>query len=99
MTKMSTLSAVIILSAAVAMPAFAQDEAGVRGPGSRDRLETHHSGARDNDRGENQMNGPSNGPSNVNIDTEEHERNLEDFGFSGKDPSRVGGEDPYLNPE
>jgi hypothetical protein len=99
MTKMSTLSAVIILSAAVAMPAFAQDEAGVRGPGSRDRLETHHSGARDgardNDRGENQMNGPS----NVNIDTEEHERNLEDFGFSGKDPSRVGGEDPSLNPE
>jgi hypothetical protein len=99
MTKMSTLSAVIILSAAVAMPAFAQDEAGVRGPGSRDRLETHHSGARDgardNDRGENQMNGPS----NVNIDTEEHERNLEDFGISGKAPSRVGGEDPYLNPE
>jgi hypothetical protein len=40
-----------------------------------------------------------NGPSNVNIDTEEHERNREDFGFSGKDPSRVGGEDPYLNPE
>jgi hypothetical protein len=99
MTKMSTLSAVIILSAAVAMPAFAQDEAGVLGPGSRDRLETHHSGARngarDNDRGENQINGPS----NINIDAEEHERNLENFGFSGKDPSRVGGEDPYLNPE
>ena len=95
MTKMSTLSAVIILSAAVAMSAFAQDEAGVRGPGSRDRLETHNSGARDHDRGESQMNWPS----NVNIDKEDHERNLEDFGFSGKDPSRVGGEDPYLNPE
>jgi hypothetical protein len=95
MTKMSALSAVIILSAAVAMPAFAQDEAGVLGPGSRDRLETHHRGARDNDRGENQTNGSS----NVNIDTEEHERNLEDFGFSGKAPSRVGGEDPYLTPE
>ena len=96
MTKMSTLNAVIVLSAAVAMPAFAQDGAGVLGPGSRDRLETHHSGARDgardNDRGENQMNGPS----NINIDTEEHERNLENFGFNGKDPSRVGGEDPYL---
>ena len=37
-----------------------------------------------------------NGPSNINIDTEEHERNLENFGFNGKDPSRVGGEDPYL---
>jgi hypothetical protein len=99
MTKMSTLSAVIIFSAAVAMPAFAQDEAGVLGPGSRDRLETDHSRARDNDRRENQMNGPFNGPSSVNIDTEEQQRNLEDFGFSGKDPSRVGGEDPYLNPE
>jgi hypothetical protein len=41
MTKMSTLSAVITLFAAVAMPVFAQDEAGVLGPGGRDRLETH----------------------------------------------------------
>jgi hypothetical protein len=38
MTKMKTLSAVIILSAAVATPVFAQD-AGVRGPGSRYGLE------------------------------------------------------------
>lgn len=28
----------------------------------------------------------------------EFERNREDFGFSGRDPSRVGGEDPYLHP-
>ena len=41
MKKMSTLSAVITLFAAVAMPVFAQDEAGVLGPGGRDRLETH----------------------------------------------------------
>ena len=26
------------------------------------------------------------------------ERNIENFGFSGKDPSRVGGWDPNLNP-
>ena len=25
-------------------------------------------------------------------------RNMENFGFSGRDPSRVGGEDPSLNP-
>ena len=25
-------------------------------------------------------------------------RNIENFGFSGRDPSRVGGEDPSLNP-
>lgn len=26
------------------------------------------------------------------------ERNIENFGFSGRDPSRVGGEDPSLRP-
>ena len=26
------------------------------------------------------------------------ERNMENFGFSGRDPSRIGGEDPDLNP-
>ena len=88
MKKMSTLSAVITLFAAVAMPVFAQDKAGVPGPGGRDRLETHPSRVRD------QMNWPS----NVDIDKEDHERNLEDFGFSGKDPSRPGGENPNLNP-
>jgi hypothetical protein len=40
MTKMKTLSAVIILSAAVASPVFAQD-VGVRGPGSRYGLDHH----------------------------------------------------------
>ena len=38
----------------------------------------------------------SNGPSAPL--TLEQERNKEDFGFSGRDPSRVGGESPYLNP-
>jgi hypothetical protein len=38
----------------------------------------------------------SNGPSAPL--TQEEERNKEDFGFSGRDPSRVGGENPYLNP-
>jgi hypothetical protein len=38
----------------------------------------------------------SNGPSAPL--TPEEERNREDFGFSGRDPSRVGGENPYLNP-
>lgn len=28
----------------------------------------------------------------------EFQRNREDFGFSGRDPSRIGGEDPYLHP-
>ena len=100
MTKISTLSAVMMFSAAVASPVFAQDEAGVPGPGSRYGLEpqagpTPHIRAEDNYRGaQNQLNGPS----YTTPETQEDKRNIEDFGFSGRDPSRVGGEDPSLNP-
>jgi hypothetical protein len=79
MTRTKLLSAALLLSAAVATPAFAQDHgrAHVR----------HFRGAY------NQMIGPSYyaAPSRA-------ERNLENFGFSGRDPSRVGGMDPNLNP-
>ena len=80
MTKMKTLSAVIILSAAVATPVFAQDHgrAHVR----------HFRGAY------NEMIGPS----YYAVPSSRVEPNLENFGFSGRDPSRVGGEDPYLHP-
>jgi hypothetical protein len=92
MTKMKTISAVIILSAAVATPAFAQD-AGVRRPqpGS-----THHDRAYDlwNYRGAyNQLNGPF----YANPRTEGG-WSIENFDSGGRDPSRVGGEDPYLHP-
>ena|ERR1700674_616267 len=92
MTKLKTLSAVIILSATVATPVFAQD-AGVRRPQSRP---THHSRAYDQQnfrRAYNQLNGPFYASPQT-----EGGRNIEDFGFSGRDPSRVGGEDPYLHP-
>ena len=39
-----------------------------------------------------------NGSSSVAPLTAEEERNKEDFGFSGRSPSRPGGEDPNLNP-
>jgi hypothetical protein len=79
MTKMKALSAAIILSAAIATPAFAQP--------------THH-GRASNYRGAyNQLNGPSYATPQTRDD-----RNIEDFGFSGRDPSRPGGEDPSLNP-
>ena len=42
----------------------------------------------------NQLNGSS---SDTPL-TAEEERNKEDFGFSGRSPSRPGGEDPSLNP-
>ena len=81
MTKMKALSAVMILSAAIATPAFAQ------GP-------HHHSRAQDQFRGAyNQLNGPVYAAPDA-----QERRNIEDFGFSGRDPSVPGGEDPSLNP-
>jgi hypothetical protein len=40
----------------------------------------------------------STGPFRAAPLTGREERNLEDFGFSGRDPSRVGGESPWLRP-
>jgi hypothetical protein len=79
MTKLKTLSALIILSAAVATPVFAQPYH-VR----------HH---RDYRGSYNQMIGPS-----YAIPSTQSGRNIENFGFSGRDPSRPGGMDPNLNP-
>ena len=38
------------------------------------------------------------GPSYYAVPYSQSERNLENFGFTGRDPSRVGGRDPNLNP-
>ena len=79
MTKMKTLSAVIILSAAIATPAFAQP--------------THHGRAYDLYRGAyNQLNGTSYAAPQTR-----EERNIQNFGFSGRDPSVPGGKDSSLN--
>jgi len=76
MTKIKTISAAMILSVAVAAPAFAS---------------THHvktfRGAY------NQMTDDS-----FAVPSSRAERNIQNFGFSGRDPSRVGGWDPALNP-
>jgi hypothetical protein len=81
MAKLKTLSAVIILSAAVATPVFAQD-ADVTKPAP-----THHVRAHDRSN----YRGAYNAYNQPNAD-------VEDFGFSGRDPSRPGGEDPNLRP-
>jgi hypothetical protein len=85
MTKMKTLSAVIILSAAVGTPVFAQD-AGVRGPGSRYGLASHRGAY-------NQVNGPSYATPRTG-----NGRNIENFGSIERDPSVPGGEDTTLRP-
>ena len=81
MTNMKALSAVVILSAAIATPAFAQ--------GSH-----HHIRAHDQFLGAyNQVTGPVYAAPDA-----QERRNIEDFGFSGRDRSFPGGEDPSLNP-
>ena len=77
MTNVKTLSAMIILAAAVATPAFAKE----------------HGRAHDRYRGAyNQLSEPS-----YAIPETQASRNIENFGFSGKDPSEPGGWDPSLN--
>jgi hypothetical protein len=78
MTKIKTLTAVMILSTAVATPVFA------KGSFHHDRS---FRGAY------NQMSEPS-----FAVAPTRAERNIQNFGFSGRDPSRVGGWDPNLNP-
>jgi hypothetical protein len=81
-TKVKTLSAVMILSAAIATPAFAHA--------------AKHSRAYDvtNFRGAyNQLVTPS-----YSVPDSQGVVNTENFGFSGRDPSRTGGWDPSLNP-
>jgi hypothetical protein len=91
---MAIRSAVMILSAAVATPVFAQ-VAGLFGPGSRYGLEsqpvtnyrsnyrTNYEGAAD------QLN-----ESFYPAPRAQDDLNREDFGFGGRDPSSVRGEDP-----
>jgi hypothetical protein len=91
MSKMKALGAAIILSAAVATPVFAQD-AGAIGPEARYGLELQPV---TNYREAYNQSGAS---FHARPLTNEERRNIEDFGFSGRDPSRVGGEDAWLHP-
>jgi hypothetical protein len=92
MTKMKTLSAVVILSTIIAAPVFAKD-VGAVGRGSRKSLQpqrhvrAHHRRYFRADQ------------RNEHYDPDPYfQRNIDNFGFSGRDPSRIGGEDPSLHP-
>lgn len=88
MINIKTISAVMILSAAIATPVFAQD-ASVSGP---EHVRTHH------DRNYRGAYNEVSGSNYASPRTQEEDTNLQNFGFSGRDPSRVGGEDPDLKP-
>lgn len=88
--KIKTLGVALILSAAIASPVFAQD-ANVSTPR---HVRTHD---QSNFRGA--YNQQPDGASYFNAPVTREERiNQQNFGFSGRSPSRVGGEDPDLNP-
>ena len=85
-----TLSAVLILTAITAAPALAQD-AGVLRPGHSVK---HHHHVRHSQH----FRGAYNQSYRQTDPDPEFQRNIDNFGFSGRDPSRIGGADPDLNP-
>jgi len=96
---MKTLSAVVVLCAVIAAPVFAHG-AGGHGQGSHRGLARHHRTAQHHVGvdGPGYFRGAYDQP-NERSDPDPHfQRNIENFGFSGRDPSRIGGEDPSLHP-
>jgi hypothetical protein len=88
--KIKTLGVALILSAAIASPVLAQD-ATVYAP--------HHARAHDQSNFRGAYNQQTNGAPYYDApQTREEMINLQNFGISGRSPSRVGGEDPYLKP-
>jgi hypothetical protein len=94
MTNLKTLGLALVLSTAIASPVFA---AGNEGPiGSHYRLTPHpgHHHVRHSQH----FRGAYNQSYRQTDPDPEFQRNIENFGFSGRDPSRIGGEDPNLHP-
>ena len=94
--KLGIFGVIAILSAAIASPVFAQD-AGILGPSYHGRAHEQRNDQR-NFRGAYNAYDQSNDRLHATPLTNEESRNLENFGISGRDPSRVGGESPWLNP-
>ena len=92
MTNIKTLGAVVVLAAFIAAPVFAKD-VGVAGRHHVRAQHRSHFHAAYNQRNEHFN------PQNERFDPDPYfQRNIENFGFSGRDPSRIGGEDPSLHP-
>ena len=93
MTMVKALSAIAVLCTVMAAPVFARDTGPVRHDGLRiHRGPTHHHVQDQHFRGAyNQR--------NERFDLNpQFQRNTDNFGFRGRDRSRIGGEDPDLHP-
>jgi hypothetical protein len=91
-TKFKTLSAIIILFAAIGAPVLAQDAIGLQ------PVTDYRSNYRAPSQTSRCAYNQSDRTFYARPLTHEQRRNIEDFGFSGRAPSRVGGEDPSLHP-
>ena len=87
MTKIRLVSAVLILTAVTAAPVLAQNV------GVHNGMKHHHHA-----RAYHQYRGAYNQSNWRAYPDPELQWNKENFGFSGRDPSRIGGVDPSLNP-
>jgi hypothetical protein len=94
MTRLKLLSAIAIISTVIATPVFAQ-EAPANGLQPQSQSQSVINGRGVYTQPDPAIYDPTiyDGPL-----TNEERRNQEDFGISGRDPSRVGGEDAWLNP-
>jgi hypothetical protein len=93
-------SAVLVLSTMIAAPAFAKDT-GASGAGIRHGLKPQRGSISRHVRVHHRRyvrGAYIQTPPNDRYDPgPEFQRNIENFGFSGRDPSRIGGEDPSLH--
>ena len=88
MTRIRLVSAILIITAVTGAPVLAQDAATHNGMKRHHHLRAHHQHFR----------GAYNQPYRQTDPDPVFQRNIENFGFSGRDPSRIGGADPSLNP-
>jgi hypothetical protein len=87
MKAIKTITAAVVLAASIAAPAFAQ------------RVDPYDGGGAPYRGGIQQSYQSYDVPPGSYAPRNDDEwRNQQNFGFSGRDPSRVGGESPNLNP-
>jgi hypothetical protein len=93
MTPIKTLSVIAVFSIAIAAPVFARDT----GPEGHDHLRIHHRAAHHHVEDQH-FRGAYNLHNERFYPSLPFQRNTENFGARGRDPSRIGGEDPNMHP-
>jgi hypothetical protein len=88
MTKLKTVGAIAIILTAITTPVFAQEAIAPNASQPVTPYDQNSRGAPN----------PSDTEFYAQPLSSKERMNLENFGFSGRDPSRVGGENPYLHP-